>query len=283
MAADTFKIKRGTTAAVNAYLADIGEPVLDITLHQLHIGDGVTPGGIVVGTLTTAFMASLLDDTDASAARLTLGAAPLASPTFTGVPAGPTASPGTNTTQLATTAFVEAVRTILVAADALKAPLASPALTGVPTAPTAAIGTNTTQLATMAALQARILGTVSQSGGVPTGAIIESGTNANGTYVKWADGTMMCRRREAVTRTLNGVNGALFGSASPESALSWAQTFTGVPEVNVSATGDGTVAAIWAGIQTATASLTPTGIMYAVTSQASKNYSITYTAWGRWF
>lgn len=34
------------------------------------------------------------------------GAAPLASPTFTGVPAAPTASSGTNTTQLATTAFV---------------------------------------------------------------------------------------------------------------------------------------------------------------------------------
>jgi hypothetical protein len=34
--------------------------------------------------------------------------APLASPTFTGTPAGPTASPGTNTTQLATTAFVNA-------------------------------------------------------------------------------------------------------------------------------------------------------------------------------
>jgi hypothetical protein len=36
--------------------------------------------------------------------------APLASPTFTGTPAGPTASPGTNTTQLATTAFVQAVK-----------------------------------------------------------------------------------------------------------------------------------------------------------------------------
>jgi hypothetical protein len=34
----------------------------------------------------------------------------LASPTFTGTPAGPTASPGTNTTQLATTAFVQAVK-----------------------------------------------------------------------------------------------------------------------------------------------------------------------------
>jgi len=37
------------------------------------------------------------------------GAAPLASPTFTGTPAAPTASVGTNTTQIATTAFAMAV------------------------------------------------------------------------------------------------------------------------------------------------------------------------------
>lgn len=37
-----------------------------------------------------------------------------------------------------------------------------------------------------------ILGTVSQSGGVPTGAIIERGSNANGEYIKWADGTLEC-------------------------------------------------------------------------------------------
>ena len=36
------------------------------------------------------------------------GVAPLVSPTFTGVPLGPTATSGTNTTQLATTAFVQA-------------------------------------------------------------------------------------------------------------------------------------------------------------------------------
>lgn len=70
----------------------------------------------------------------------TLGAAPLASPTFTGVPASPTAAPGTSTTQLATTAFVATSF----------APLASPTLTGVPAAPTAAGGTNTTQIATTA-------------------------------------------------------------------------------------------------------------------------------------
>lgn len=36
-----------------------------------------------------------------------------------------------------------------------------------------------------------ILGTVSQSNGIPTGAIIERGENANGEYAKYADGTLI--------------------------------------------------------------------------------------------
>jgi hypothetical protein len=40
--------------------------------------------------------------------------------------------------------------------------------------------------------QGNILGTVSQSAGVPTGAIIERGSNANGDFVKYADGTAIC-------------------------------------------------------------------------------------------
>ncbi|PWL18815.1 hypothetical protein DKP76_07055 [Falsochrobactrum shanghaiense] len=39
-----------------------------------------------------------------------------------------------------------------------------------------------------------IVGTVSQSGGIPTGAIVESGSNANGQYVKWTNGTLICTR-----------------------------------------------------------------------------------------
>lgn len=37
-----------------------------------------------------------------------------------------------------------------------------------------------------------ILGTVSQAGGVPTGAIIQRGSNANGEFVRFADGTQIC-------------------------------------------------------------------------------------------
>lgn len=108
--------------------------------------------------------------------------APLASPALTGAPTAPTAAPGTNTTQIATAAFVAAAfiaervvaatltgktinltsNTFVATSAQLAAALtdetgtgfavfsASPALTGTPTAPTAAGGTNTTQIATTA-------------------------------------------------------------------------------------------------------------------------------------
>jgi len=46
-----------------------------------------------------------------------------------------------------------------------------------------------------------ILGTVSQSAGVPTGAVIEAGSNANGSYTRFADGTMICRSIGASVNT----------------------------------------------------------------------------------
>ena len=55
--------------------------------------------------------------------------------------------------------------------------------------------------------QSNILGTVSESSGVPTGAIIERGSNANGEFVKYADGTLMMTQMidgDATTDTENG-------------------------------------------------------------------------------
>ena len=39
---------------------------------------------------------------------------------------------------------------------------------------------------------ANLVGTVSQSGGDPTGAVIERGSNSNGEYTRFADGTQVC-------------------------------------------------------------------------------------------
>ncbi|EOU7010939.1 TPA: tail fiber protein [Escherichia coli] len=110
--------------------------------------------------------------------------APIESPSLTGTPTAPTAAQGTNSTQIANTAFVKAAITALINgapgtldtlkeiaaainndpnfsttinnALALKAPLASPALRGIPTAPTAAQGTNNTQIANTAFVKAAI-------------------------------------------------------------------------------------------------------------------------------
>ncbi|EIZ3928959.1 tail fiber protein [Escherichia coli] len=117
--------------------------------------------------------------------------APIESPSLTGTPTAPTAAQGTNSTQIANTAFVKSAITALINgapgtldtlkeiaaainndpnfsttinnALALKAPLASPALTGVPTAPTAAQGTNNTQIATTAYVRAAISALVGSS------------------------------------------------------------------------------------------------------------------------
>jgi hypothetical protein len=93
-------------------------------------------------------------------ANITLGTkAPIASPTFTGIPAADTATAGTNTTQLATTAFVfeanaglranVAANLQLIRTDLITnyATINSPGFTGTPTADQAAAGSNTNQIA----------------------------------------------------------------------------------------------------------------------------------------
>jgi len=82
------------------------------------------------------------------------------SPTLTGTPLAPTAASGTNTTQIATTAFVttadNTLETTLQAAIDLKADIDSPTFTGDPTAPTPSTGDNDTSIATTAFVQNQI-------------------------------------------------------------------------------------------------------------------------------
>lgn len=67
-------------------------------------GASGTPTRLAIGT--NGFVLGITAGAPAWGSLATYGIAPLASPTFTGTPAGPTAAVGTKTTQLATTAFV---------------------------------------------------------------------------------------------------------------------------------------------------------------------------------
>jgi hypothetical protein len=121
-----------------------GVKVMEITAGGVLaiVGSSATLAGVAVATQT--YVTSQGYITSAALSTYAL----LASPTFTGTPAAPTAAANTNTTQLATTAFVTT-------ADNLKANLASPTFTGTPAAPTASNGTNTTQIATTAFVQSQ--------------------------------------------------------------------------------------------------------------------------------
>nr|WP_280286635.1 hypothetical protein [Pseudomonas sp. BN415] len=142
------------------------------------------PDQFAMAPLSAFIRSNLLPAADQASARAALAAAPLATPAFTGTPTAPTAAAGNNTTQLATTAFVQAAIAALVASSpgaldtlnelaaalgndpsfattmtnalAGKAPLASPTFSGTPAAPTAASTTSTTQIATTAFVQAVI-------------------------------------------------------------------------------------------------------------------------------
>lgn len=109
--------------------------------------------------------------------------APLASPALTGTPTAPTALASTNTTQIATTAFVKSqgyLTTAPVTSVAGKtgdvtlavgdvsgaAPLASPTFTGTPAAPTATTATNSTQIATTAFVQSVVASLIGAAPGV---------------------------------------------------------------------------------------------------------------------
>jgi hypothetical protein len=184
--ADVLRIKRrsGGAPGAPASLAN-AELAYNETDHTLYIGEGTGGAGgsatVIVPIGGSGMGSNSLPLVDGTAQAGTgtqfsrndhvhptdTSRAPLASPTFTGVPAAPTATAGTNTTQLATTQFVTAAvagatagvasfngRTGTVTLQASDvtgvggALLASPTFTGTPAGPTAANGTNTTQLAT---------------------------------------------------------------------------------------------------------------------------------------
>ena len=156
---------------VASSLTSVGT-IASLAATDLTVSGIATFSGTIAGASPLVFEGATADDyettfaiTDPTADRTitfqdaTGTVAYLASPTFTGTPVAPTAAADTNTTQIATTAFVMTeIGDYLTTSTASStyAPLASPSLTGVPVAPTAAADTNTTQLATTAFVMTEI-------------------------------------------------------------------------------------------------------------------------------
>lgn len=106
----------GTAATVTSKTAALTVPTKtsDLTNDSGYITSADVPEGAAASTTTPKMDGTATVGTETAFARgdhvhpTDTSRAPLASPTFTGTPAAPTAAAGTNTTQLATTAFVQA-------------------------------------------------------------------------------------------------------------------------------------------------------------------------------
>lgn len=79
--------RRGTTAQHSTFIGALGELTVDTDKKTVVVHDGITAGGSPLAVASKY--------------------ATLASPALTDVPTAPTATAGTNTTQIATTAFVQ--------------------------------------------------------------------------------------------------------------------------------------------------------------------------------
>lgn len=117
-----------------------------------------------------------------------------------------------------------------------------------------------------------ILGTVAQSGGVPTGAIVERGSNSNGSYVRFADGTQIAW--QFLSGTANGTAGGAthsgnFAAAFATSPLPMALVATGFSSR----------------FNCSLVAVSPTGIEFNASDNLGGNTPITlyYMAIGRWF
>ncbi|MBP0484487.1 DUF2793 domain-containing protein [Sagittula salina] len=120
-----------------------------------------------------------------------------------------------------------------------------------------------------------LLGTVGQSGGTPTGAVIERGAGAGGDWVRFADGTQICWSPQ-FTVSVSTAAGALFRS----SVTTWTypRAFSNVPALTPGRQNATTTHWTVAGAATTT-----TGEVCGFSFQSTTGRAVSLVAVGRWF
>lgn len=121
--------------------------------------------------------------------------------------------------------------------------------------------------------RANILGTVSQSSGVPTGAIIERGSNANGEYIRWADGTQICWTYKGATLSVGTTTGFTFSNAV---------AFAGVPHSYHTYSATGSTLEFSSGMEGHSNSGATVFVKYGGSSGA-RDVVVFFLSIGRWY
>lgn len=146
----------------------------------------------------------------------------------------------------------------------------------------ASAATARTTLQLGSAAVAPIVGSVSQSGGVPTGAILERGSNASGEFTKYADGTLICRRLNGYPSACAGAVQSLFVGAAIN--FVFPHPFAGTPPHVIPLAGRSSVTAgqCWGYLPNTDVTLTAVDVNIIGTALNSTAY-MGYFAIGRWF
>ncbi len=126
--------------------------------------------------------------------------------------------------------------------------------------------------------QGNVLGPVSQSSGVPTGAIIERDATGDGAYIKFADGTLICWHTQTVNLTIaTGLHGGFrsggqvwnYPAEFASATVVVTATVRSITAFGANAYPDSTTRCFWH--------------VTAVTTQAAADRTVSLMAIGRWF
>ena len=125
-----------------------------------------------------------------------------------------------------------------------------------------------------------LVGTVSESGGVPTGAIIERGSNVNGNYIRYADGTQICWHVDSTPYTVDTQFGSspFYFVAGP--VLTFPAAFSAAPEIARRFVRQGGTTCHWAAGAGPSATTTGSATLWAGSGGSGL---FAYLAIGRWF
>lgn len=126
-------------------------------------------------------------------------------------------------------------------------------------------------------LKGTILGPVAQDGnGTPTGGVIERGSNANGAYVRFADGTQICTSPDIPTGPISNQAGALWQS----NHLAWTFPAAFAPGVPPILTGESGNTGAWPTF--APHGVLSTGLKATALIQITVGLNLRLCAIGRW-
>ena len=145
--------------------------------------------------------------------------------------------------------------------------------TGAITAPLArdALGLKSASLADL-------VGTITQTGGIPSGAVFQSGSNANGEFIRFANGWQICTQNTTATVAVNlgPASGLYYGSAN----WTYPAAFVVTPVPFCSANSGGVLTINLSPSTTLTAASPGIG---SIASIASRSYILSLLAIGRWY